>query len=133
MAVSKKRTQLEIEEEKAIIRAFTIKGMKNASSTSVKLRKEYDSLLQYAARKNPLNMKSYDFPITGAFVVFEKEKERDACLYALNKYGCLSCRNKYPSEFLFGGAIKLSVKSAPEPVSIHWENYSISFISRLIR
>ena len=71
-------------------------------------------------------MKSYHFPIVGAFLIFEREKSRNIALRAMNKYNLCSFGRSYPSEFLYNGNIKLNVKAAPEPNTIYWENYGIS-------
>jgi hypothetical protein len=51
----------------------------------------------------------------------------------MNKYGLLKFEGKYPDEFKYAGNFKLSVRAAPEPNSINWENYTISPVSRIAR
>jgi hypothetical protein len=51
----------------------------------------------------------------------------------MNKYSLLKCNGSYPKEFLLHGQAKLTVRPAPEPYSVKWENYNISTLSRIIR
>lgn len=51
----------------------------------------------------------------------------------MNKYGFFKFEGKYPEEFKYAGNHKLSVKAAPEPNSIYWENYTVSSLSRVAR
>lgn len=51
----------------------------------------------------------------------------------MNKNRCLNFGKNYPSEFLYNNYYKLSVKAAPEPNTIYWENYGSSKIKLIIK
>ena len=58
-------------------------------------------------------------------MIFEKPKAKDVCIYAHHKYSpefTLNCK-QVPLDFLFRGYYPLTVKQAPEPALIYWENY----------
>lgn len=85
--------------------------------------------------KNPLKMKTEQFPIAAAIVVFEKPKARDVCIFAHDQYApayTLNCAKKPPMEMLFRGYYPLNVTAAPEPASIYWENYRSTVIRKVI-
>lgn len=127
---SRQKKLLEIAEERAMVRLSSAR--RGPDSQVAAIKKRYDGLLQKANRANLMNFKSSDFPITGAFVIFENEKSQRNCLHSMNHFKTLKCNGDYPSEFLLNGH-HLSVKEAPEPHSIFWENYNISSIGRFLR
>ena len=75
---------------------------------------------------NRENLRSYQFPIVGAFVTFEHERTRDACYFAMNNYKWYKMNGPYPPEFLFNGETKFKIARATEPYMVLWENYNIS-------
>lgn len=90
MELAKCKQKLELAEEKAILQAFSVKKAKADNTMTLEYRKQHDKMLSYAIRKNRFGLKSIDFPIVGAFVIFESVRSRNACLHAMNNYSFCS-------------------------------------------
>lgn len=121
----------ELEEEKAIV--LIEEGKKGQEKYVQELKKDYETALKRAVQRNNKHLNISQFPIVGAFVIFESEKARNTALHAMNNYGLFKFNGDYPSQFLFNGKDRLKIQAAPEPYSVFWENYNVSSFGRIFR
>lgn len=101
------------------------------------LRKYYSNFFK------SYNIKSLkDFPIMGAYVVFNSLEHKVKCWKTFHEYNkprsllakvfCCNTKKVMPEDHIFNGKT-LIVEDAPEPMNIQWENLEFTDCERLIK